>query len=480
MSKSWIDAYSPKKKSELTSNTKSIQQVENWLNSYQKNKKIYLKETKGQKKKRKPKGTVVDKKYSSILITGNHGTGKTTAIKLILKHYGYQIKTMNFAEIKDRKKSAKKKSNENIIKKTLEINDILNRMHNKEVPKVAIVIDELESITSNSEKAVLLELREENDSNWYCPMIFISNNKHNKVLTDIKKQCMEIKFFPPCESDMRKLLLKIVKKEKINIKNNDVAVMIIDHSQDDYRRLILTLEDIKSGYDNQKITEEILDKYFENAKKKDIDFDLFNAANQLLSNFESIDDCLRLYEIEKTLLPLMMHENYPNYVMANYKDSEDSFRISDKISSSLSEGDVIENCIYGDQNWDMQEIHGLMSCVTTSYNLHMPDRTSNYTRCNFTTDLNKTSIKKINAKNINDADRCFKNLDIFDYIYMNKIIRKKISEGDIKGCIELLKGYNIKLEHIEKLLKIDKIKDSKNNLTSKQKKEFTKHLAQNI
>ena len=110
----------------------------------------------------------------------------------------------------------------------------------------------------------------------------------------------------------------------------------------------------------------------------------------------------------------------------------------------------------------------------------MPDRTSNYTRCNFTTDLNKTSIKKINAKNINDADRCFKNLDIFDYIYMNKIIRKKISEGDIKGCIELLKGYNIKLEHIEKLLKIDKIKDSKNNLTSKQKKEFTKHLAQNI
>ena len=39
-----------------------------------------------------------------------------------------------------------------------------------------------------------------------------------------------------------------------------------------------------------------------------------------------------------------------------------------------------------------------------------------------------------------------------------------------------MKGYNIKLEHIESLLKIDKIKNTKTSLTSKQKKEFTKYL----
>ena len=39
-----------------------------------------------------------------------------------------------------------------------------------------------------------------------------------------------------------------------------------------------------------------------------------------------------------------------------------------------------------------------------------------------------------------------------------------------------MKDYNIKLEHIESLLKIDKIKNTKTSLTSKQKKKFIKCL----
>ncbi|AYV82145.1 MAG: replication factor C large subunit, partial [Homavirus sp.] len=105
----------------------------------------------------------------------------------------------------------------------------------------------------------------------------------------------------------------------------------------------------------------------------------------------------------------------------------------------------------------------------------------------FTTDLNKTSIKKINKKNINNTNKCFKDMNIFDYIYINKIIRKLIENGNIKECVEILKEYDIKLEHIESLLKIDKIETTKSiglkkseklktNLSSKQKKEFSKYL----
>ncbi len=469
---SWINVYIPKTVEELTSNKRAINTFYGWLKTFDKNKKEFVKDNDSTQKKRKNKKTSKQEgKYSSVIVTGKHGTGKTTSVEVILRHFGYEIITLNFTELKNRKKE-----NSNIINKLLESNDVLDIMKVKEKKKSAILVDELESITSTSEKAVLLELQKENDLNWYCPIVFISNNKHNKILSEFKKQCIEIRFFPPYESEMRNLLVKIAKKEKIKITSESIVSKIIEHAQGDFRRLIITLQDIKYAYDKKKITSDVLDEYFKHSKKKDIDFDLYNTTDLLLSKFDSIDECLRLYEVEKTLLPLMMHENYPDFVMKNYKSSAERFDIMEKISESLSDGDVVENCIYGDQNWDMQEIHGLLSCVLVSYNLCKTNDNPIKSKCNFTTDLNKTSIKKINSKNIINADKCFKNVDIFDYIYMNKIIRKKIEDGKIDECVQLLSDYNIKLEHIETLLKIDKIKDSKNNLTSKQKKEFLKYL----
>jgi hypothetical protein len=147
-----------------------------------------------------------------------------------------------------------------------------------------------------------------------------------------------------------------------------------------------------------------------------------------------------------------------------------------KVGESVSTGDVVENYIYGDQSWEMQEIHGFHTCAATSYYLSEKMESSLEVDLTFTTDLNKTSIKKINKKNINKTNRCFKNMNIFDYIYINKIIRKLIDDNKIEECVYLMKDYGVKLEHIESLLKIDKIKNTKTALTSKQKKEFKKYL----
>jgi DNA polymerase III delta prime subunit len=487
---SWTEKYKPIKQQDIICNKKAANNISDWLKTFEKEKIKFQKMGVTCQKKRTRKDAdepVVIKAKSCLLITGNHGVGKTVTAEVILNAFDYNIQTVNFNNIKGGK------INKDYIKKLMKSSNILNVINDNTGCKNAILIDEIESITSTTEKSAILNLQKLNDINWYCPIIFISNNQHNKLLSEIKKNSLEVKFYPPFPSDIKNILRRVSSSEGINIKSDTVMDKIVSHTQFDIRRLIYTLQDIKYAYNKQLITTDLINEYCEMSKKKDTDIDLFKATEQLLYNYESINDCLRYYETEKVLLPLMVHQNYVKSTLKNYQKKEDRYDIIKKVSQSLSYGDVVENYIYGDQNWDLQEIHGFHTCVATSFYLNNTNNTGEklkLTKLKFTTDLNKTSIKKINKKNINNTNKCFKDMNIFDYIYINKIIRKLIENNEIKECVDILKEYNIKLEHIESLLKIDKIETTntskimggkkpekiKTNLTSKQKKEFMKYL----
>lgn len=468
----WIEKYSPTTTEDIICNKTAIHSIKNWLSNFDKIKKELNKNGLKDITKKKIKTESNSNAKSCMIITGNHGVGKTVSIKVILKDFKYDVQTIDFHTFKNGKNV------KDTIKKIMNSTNIINIINKENAKKMAIVVDEIESITSTTEKNCLLSLQKSNEQNWFCPIIFISNNQHNKLLSEIKKNSFEVRFFPPFDSDLKKILIKVAQNEKIKIRNEKAIDKILNHSQADIRRLIYTLQDIKYAFKDEPLTLEMIEQYCDMSKKKDIDVDLFKATEGLLYNYKSINDCLRFYETEKVLLPLMVHQNYAKSVLLNYASQKDRYDIIKKVSESLSTGDVVENYIYGDQNWDMQEIHGYHTCVATSFYLcnGIKEKDIKKTPLSFTTDLNKTSIKKINKKNINNTNKCFNDLNIFDYIYMNKIIRNLINNGEIKRCVDILKNYNIKLEHIESLLKIDKIKSTKTSLTSKQKKEFTKYL----
>jgi len=418
------------------------------------------------------KKNIRKEKYKSCLIvTGGHGVGKTTAINIILNELNYDTHKMDFSKLKN---SVNIKE---YIDRMLTSSNIMSVIDNSVQKKLVIVIDELESITSSTEKSCIQILQKLNDIEWYFPIIIISNNTHHKLLSELKKSSDEIPFYTPYVSELKKIVYKICSNEKLNIKIDSVIEKIIMHSQFDIRRLINTLYDIKSTYHQQHITQTTIEEYCEISNKKDVDLDLYKATNELLYKYSTINDCLRIYETEKTLIPLMIHQNYVRVINSNVDDIDRKFELTQEIADYLSMGDVIENYIYGDQIWDLQEIHGFYTCVATSYNIcqELSDDPS-YIKIDFALDLNKTSIKQINKKNITNTDSCFKNMNISDYIYLNKIIRSLIENNKLEECVKLLKEYNIKLEHIESLLKIDKIKNTKTNLTSKQKKDFIKYI----
>jgi DNA polymerase III delta prime subunit len=457
----WIDKFKPKKISDIIGNEDEINNIIQWLKQFD-TKKVNLKKS-------------IIKIKSSIIISGNHGVGKTTLVYTLLKNLNYEIVTINFTKIKVCKNIG------DFVKKLINNNNIINLLDNVVSKKKIIVIDELESIISSTEKNYILSFLKYNEITWVCPIIFISNNQHNKLLSDIKKNSHEIQIWKPDDDDMLILLKRIIKHENIQINDETVKMCIIDHAQQDYRRLIYTLQDLNYAYGTEIITRDTIKEYCTLSKKKDIDFDLFKASELLIYKYKSIDECLKYYETEKVLLPLMLHQNYINSMTSidnkkNKKEDMDKYvsEISD-IAKSLSQGDVIENYIYGDQNWDIHEVHGYYTCVYPSYILNTI-KSRKKMDLQFPKDLNKTSIKKINKKNIIHANKCLTHMNIMDYIYINQIIRKLIQESNIRECIKLFKGYNIHLDNIEALLKIDKIKTSKTNLSSKQKKEFELYL----
>ena len=318
-------------------------------------------------------------------------------------------------------------------------------------------------------------------------MIFISAGQHSRLLNEIKKNSLEVKVHPPYKTEMILLIKMIAKEESLLIQGmndqfnnttNNLMSNIIEHSQKDYRRLILTLHDLKYAYGTKMITNTMFEEYLKLSKKKDEDYNLFKATNCLLQNYSGIDETIRLYETDKSILPLMIQQNYIECINTKTSDTDLRFKLASKISGLLSEGDIIENYIFSEQTWDIADVHGFYTCSAPSYLLSSKLGKERYLQLLYPQDLNKASISKINRKNILKINGCgaFYNKNINDYIYINQIIRQLILENRTDECINLLKNYNITLKNIESLLKIDKIKSTKQNLTGKQKKKISSYL----
>lgn len=542
---SWIEKYKPKKISDIVGNIQSINSIITWLNNFDINKKEKIQQMINNKKKPKNKtkklkkeiiqenldltenldiidleqdnleltentenlDLVIKKDYKSktdktscLIITGNHGIGKTCSVLAILNENNYTIQTLNLSKIK---------TNQN-IKETLDSislstssNNLMYHFNKYTNIKNALIIDELESISSITEKACIMELIKLNEEKWLFPIIFISNNQHNKFVGEIKKNAHEVKLWPPNDDDMVKLLKKICLKTNMKIETEESINNIINLCQKDMRKLVMVLQEIRSLNSNKSNIEESKEKiilkldkindYILSTKKKDFDFDLFKASENLLLKYENIDNALRYYDIDKTTIPLMIQQNYIDCIDEYYlngKTEEErekkKFEIAKKVNNYICKGDIVENYIHSEMCWDINIAHALYSSIIPSYllktDLEITDSLLNAIKINllYPVDLNRFSIKKINKININNVNNTFDNMNIEDYLYLNQIIKYQLEKNEYKECIENFEKYkNFDIDTLERLLKVDKIQFSKNNIKPKDKKELSKYLNPN-
>ncbi len=450
----WVNKYKPTCVNQIIGNQSQIANFKSWLEN------------------------LSASKNQGIVISGNQGLGKTLTISLLLEECGYIPRIINPNEIKDHRIYDDFNDYYNFV------NSIYSKIQFSENKnkKIALVFDETENITLTSEKKYIMEIYKENNKLKSFPLIFISNNQHSKLLNDLKKGCHEIVFTNPSLTELKTLVKKICQKEKMLFESDGLIDKIINFSQNDIRRLINLLQELSYHVSGNKITESHISEFIEKSRAKNIDVGLFDSTERILNNYLDYETIIKLYESEKVLLPLMIHENYLKKILNKSKDTWSNIIYNIvKVSDSISRGDNIETSIYTDQNWYLQNIHGFYTCLNTSYWINK--NKSNYKieteEIKFSSDLNKTSLKNINRKNIVNLSKIINNKSNQEILMLNKICNHLIQEGKENELINILNGYgkDISIKEIELCLKIDKTTEF-STLASKDKKRINKQIKQ--
>ena len=441
----WINKWKPHNLAEIVGNKQSITKMEEWLVKFNQH------------------------NNNAIILSGGHGIGKSLTIELLFKKYNYMVKTIHPDDLKSFRNDSDFDDYynfENSIISKFKIKAFMNM-------KLAVVFDEIEAITLSSEKKYILNIFKTNMKEKRFPLIFISNTNHSKLLTDLKKYCPEVKYMCPSSYELIKFIQKVCKGENIEIKDNTSIDKLIEFAQHDVRRLINILQEYHYNY---KILNTLdVMTFIEKSIMKDTSIGLFEASSILLNENNSFEQIFKLYEIDKVLIPLMIHENYYKKIITPKNKRNLNDQISDmvNISESLSIGDNIETSIYTDQNWYFQDIHGFYTCYNTSYIANKSTRKIIQSEVKFSADLNKTSLKNINKKNINNLEKILGNKSIDEILLLCRLTNNMITHKKPHVVLDILKSYksDFDIKDLELCLKIDKTVDFI-TLTTKEKKEI--------
>lgn len=460
----WCDKYKPKCLDDIFGNKDSISKMKLWIEDFM----------------NKKEGTKI-----GLFISGPPGIGKTSLSHLILNYYGYEVIEYNASDVRSQK-SVKENLNKVLNSTNISV------MKGNHLKNIAIIMDEVDGMSSGdrggvSELVCIINPNKgkrkvnKKNSNYSNPIICISNNNTDKKLSDLRKNCQEIIFSKPSQSEILKFAKKIITTENINIEETALT-LLINYSQNDFRRITYLLQDIYNTFHQKLITIEDIEDLFNSFSKKKIDLNLFDAAKKLFTCYKSLDETLNLYESDRSLVSMMVHENF--ILNIDPKSLKDKIKEVYKVYHYMSLGDIIDRIIYNNQTWYLQDFNGVIKCSYPCYIYTNTFSKKNQSiKVNFTSILSKSAIQFSNFKCIVSIKNKFKinkrYLYYLNYSLIENLLFCDENEKKYQKTVDILKYYGFDINIIEKLIKICKLKeeiDFKKIFTNKIKTKIKKIL----
>ena len=315
------------------------------------------------------------------------------------------------------------------------------------------------------------------------PMIIIIDSEHKKLISNLEKKAITIRFNKPGNDEVKKILNMILIKNNISDKidprtkgkiSNTLNNKICELSNNNLNKVFVLVNNLINNYcdivnDSKVITKNNFIEFLKDTVENNNKNNIYVSNYKLLTKYESIEQAMELYNNDNIDNPLIMEESCTQKIIA-YENANGTIEpIKDivvRLTKSFTYSNLIDTYIYNSQQWtNLKRIYGYFSCVLPSYLLSKIE--IDYSpNVKFLSDMNKTSIQKINTKQIFNVYENFDIINIDYYIYIGNYIKSIISQCSdgkkdnkllIKKFNEFVKYYKINQSTIERLLKINKL-----------------------
>lgn len=464
----WSEKYRPKNLYQIVGNQEQITEIRDWFTKF------------------KAKDPNIKK---ALLLSGCPGTSKTTVAHAILHEFGYSIKEYNASDIRS------KKLVEANLDKLITMEQIDKQLKHGFMP-FGIIMDEVDGMSSGDKggmtqlikiinpnrgkRSVKKEDKLKVNNRWMPPIICICNNNYDKKIAELKKDCLEVKFSKPTVTELIRVINNVSKNENIAMAESAKKI-IAEMAQGDFRRLMFLLQNFSNikTEDNKPLEANDIYDYNKVISSKSLDLNTYDITNRILNKLYSVEDTLKMYETDKSLLPMMIHENYVGVIDAQHTTADNKLIACQKSIDSIITGDIIEKVMYNTQSWYLQPIHGLSACYVPSYYANAYMR-GPHNKASFTQTLGRFSLQRANIKNIHLVMSMLNSGFVYgvdDIQLLSEIILFNLLDpnGNQNKGIQLLKNYNLSIKDLEKLIKMNKLSEKYKKLyKSRQKTQLTK------
>lgn len=397
---------------------------------------------------------IKDEPKKVLFVYGETGSGKFNFIKENLKD-NYNLNTFTYIDFLYGK---------NITKTIINVNNYNNVFFMMtKTKKPVVVIKEVEFIKTKTIKNILKELNvkniKKNKNKINIPIILIGSGQCIKTKKDLYDVCKIIEFKKEEQKDINSNIDKILDQNNIGV-DEKVKEYIISNC-DNYNKINLIINYIKnyttkrSKVISYKSVKKVLELLINNIN---YNTELYDNVKEILTNEIQIKDIFNYYYLEKILLPLLIHENYKTYITKNIKSQIDVKRCIRLVADNLMKGDIINEFIFNNHIWNIQDLFAILYCQRTSYIINHNFKTKTkkaLPKLNYTKILTKNSVLFMNFKQyktiIHDI-KCTHNFDKTLIEYINKNILIHLINNPCHGK-KHLENYGFTKKDLLKIIK---------------------------